>query len=64
MSGETVLLEDEGSEAVAEQVIESSREHYAIKYKAPVAPKTGKVKTTKPKQQSSKRKSVRRTNKK
>ena len=32
MSGETVLLEDDGSKAVAEEVKEYSRQHYAIEY--------------------------------
>ena len=32
MSGETVLLEDDGSNAVAEEVKEYSRQHYAIEY--------------------------------
>jgi len=31
-SGETVLLEDDGSKAVAEEVKEYSRQHYAIEY--------------------------------
>lgn len=34
-SGETIKLEGEGSEEIAEQVIKSSREHYAKKYVAP-----------------------------
>lgn len=34
-SGETIRLEDNGDEGIAEQVIQSSREHYARKYIAP-----------------------------
>jgi hypothetical protein len=35
LSGETLLLKDEGSAVIAEKVVESSREHYATVYDKP-----------------------------
>jgi hypothetical protein len=56
MSGETVLLEDDGSKTVAEEVKEYSRQHYAIEYtdkpekiEEPAPKKTGRA-STKPKE--------------
>lgn len=39
VSGETIVLEDEGSETIADRAIEASRKNYATKYSEPVPEK-------------------------
>lgn len=48
-SGETIMLESDGDEAIADRVIEASRKNHAIEYKLPEKPE---VKETKPKELS------------
>lgn len=43
VSGETVLLENEGDERIAKRVTEASRKNHAIEYKPPEVPKAKKV---------------------
>jgi len=45
MSGETLLLEDNGSAKIAKQVKAMSRKHYATKYEEVIAKKVEPIKT-------------------
>lgn len=54
-SGRTLLLEDEGDEDIADEVIEASRKNYAIKYVAPVPKPKPKTKNESKKSAKSKK---------